>query len=50
MKELWIESYDEAADECDGEPTDAAVDAKYRERIEGLYDYADMLRKRDKGE
>jgi len=50
MKELWIEAYDEAADECEGEPTDAAVDIKYRERIDALCDYADNLRKLEREE
>jgi hypothetical protein len=50
MKELWIEAYDEAADECEGEPTDAAVDIKYQERIDALCDHADMLRKRAREE
>lgn len=44
MKELWVEAYEAACDECDGEPSGEAVAALYQDRIERLLDTADFAR------
>lgn len=50
MNDLHFQAWEEAARECDGKPTDEAVQAKYQEAIERLYDRADDLRKREREE
>lgn len=50
MKDLYIKATEQAWAEAEGEPTDAAVEAIYQQRIDQLVDHADMLRKREREE
>lgn len=45
MKDLWVEAYEEACGECDGEPSDGRVQELYQDRIDRLLDAADHARK-----
>jgi hypothetical protein len=50
MKEIYFEACEALRDELEREPTDAEIEAKYRDRVERLIDHADMLRKRAREE